>query len=447
MMAEPRAKVAWQALQQAERHAASTTPLEQALIQALASRYRGPQPLDPSNEGPMLTTYAQAMQEVAARFPNDADVQVLTAEAMMNTNAWKLWQLDGTPAPGTEAIVARLEAVLAKDPDHPGANHYYIHAVEASPHPEKAVAAAERLRGMMPEAGHLEHMPAHIMQRVGRYEEAAEANRKGAAADLAYFAKTRAPDYYPSMYTAHNYQFLAFSTAMQGRRADTIDAARKSRAVASDDTLLMMPGLDWPVTEVYTGMVRFGLWDEILAEPAPNPKLLGLTAGYLYARAIALAAKNRIPDAEAELAALQRLLASAAPDDAAGLNTAKDVFSVAVLVAKARIAAAQGADGEAITILTQALGAEDLLAYDEPSDWFVPVLHVLGAALLKAGRSADAETVYRDDLRRHPENGWALYGLAQSLSAQTRNDEATAVRDRFGKAWKNADTTINGSAF
>jgi hypothetical protein len=192
-----------------------------------------------------------------------------------------------------KAIVARLAAVLAKDPDHPGANHYYIHAVEASPHPEKAVAAAERLRGMMPAAGHLEHMPAHIMQRVGRYEEAAEANRKGAAADLAYFAKTRALDYYPSMYTDHNYQFLAFSTAMQGRPAD--NAAHKSRAVASDDTLLMMPGLDWPVAELYTGMVRFGLWDEILAEPAPNPKPLGLTAGYLYARTIALAAKGRTP--------------------------------------------------------------------------------------------------------------------------------------------------------
>lgn len=160
-------------------------------------------------------------------------------------------------------------------------------------HPEKAVAAAERLRGMMPAAGHLEHMPAHIMQRVGRYEGAAEANRKGAAADVAYFAKTKAPDYYPSMYTAHNYQFLAFSTAMQGRNADTIDAARKSRAVASDDTLLMMPGLDWPVAELYTGMVRFGMWDEILAEPAPDPKLLGLTAGYLYARTIALAGKGR----------------------------------------------------------------------------------------------------------------------------------------------------------
>jgi tetratricopeptide (TPR) repeat protein len=447
MMAEPRAKVAWEALQLAERYAGSAAPVEQALIQALSSRYKGPEPLDPSNEGPVLSAYAEAMKATATKFPDDADVQTLTAEAMMNTNAWKLWQLDGTPAPGTEAIVARLEAILAKNPNHPGANHYYIHAVEASPHPEKGVPAAERLPGMMPAAGHLEHMPAHIMQRVGRYEEAAEANRKGAAADLAYFAKTRALDYYPTMYTAHNYQFLAFSTAMQGRKAATIDAGRKSRAVASDDILLAMPGLDWAVAELYTGMVRFGLWDEILAEPAPNPKLRGLTAGYLYARTTALAAKGRIPDAEVELAALQKLSDAATSDDAAGLNTAKDVFAVALLVAKARIAAARGADVEAITTLKQALEAEDRLAYDEPADWFVPVRHVLGAALLKAGRSADSEAVYRDDLLRYPGNGWALYGLAQALSAQARNDEATAAQDRFVKAWTNADTALMATAF
>jgi tetratricopeptide (TPR) repeat protein len=446
MMVEPRAKVAWEALQLAERNAGSATPLEGALIRALSRRYQGPQPLDPSNEGPVLIAYAEAMQDVAAKFPDDVDVQTLTAEAMMNTNAWKLWKLDGTPAPGTEAILARLEAVLAKNPDHPGANHYYIHAVEASPHPEKAVPAAERLPGMMPAAGHLEHMPAHIMQRVGRYEEAAEANRKGAAADLAYFAKTKALDYYPTMYTAHNYQFLAFSTAMQGRRAETIDAGRKSRAIVSDDILLAMPGLDWPVSELYIGMVRFGMWDEILAEPAPDPKLRGLTAGYLYARTTALAAKGRILDAEAELAALQKLSESAGSDDAAGLNAAKDVFAVAVLVAEARIAAAQGKDDEAIALLSQALKAEDQLAYDEPADWFVPVRHSLGAALLKAGRATDAEAVYRDDLRRYPENGWALYGLAQSLTAQGRNTEASLVRSQFDRAWQKADVALVTSA-
>lgn len=447
MMAEPRAKVAWEALQLAEQNAVSGSPVEQALIAALSKRYPGPQPLDPSNEGPALVAYAEAMKDIATKFPNDADVQTLTVEAMMNTNAWKLWRLDGTPAPGTDVIVARLEAVLAKNPNHPGANHYYIHAIEASPHPEKAVPEAERLRGMMPAAGHLEHMPAHIMQRVGRYEEAAEANRRGAAADLAYLAKTKALDYYPTMYTAHNYQFLAFSTAMEGRKAETIEAGRKSQAVVSDDVMLQMPGLDWPVSELYTGMVRFGLWDEILTEPTPNPKLHGLTASYRYARTIALAAKGNIADAQAELAALQKLSDSVRPDDAAGLNSAKDIFNVAILVAKARIAAAQGAAAEAVAILQQAVAAEDGLAYDEPADWFVPVRHVLGAELLKAGRPTDAEAVYREDLRRRPGNGWALYGLAQALAAQARNDEANVLQDQFAKAWKNADTPIKASAF
>ena len=194
MMAEPRARVAWAALQQAKLRAPGTTPVEQALIAALADRYPNALPLDPSNERPVLTAYARTMRDVAGRFPDDSDVQTLTAEALMNVNAWKLWSLDGAPAAGTEEIVTRLEGVLAKDPRHPGANHYYIHAVEASSHPERAMAAAERVHGMMPAAGHLEHMPAHILQRVGRYADAAEANRNGANADLAYYAKTRPLD-------------------------------------------------------------------------------------------------------------------------------------------------------------------------------------------------------------------------------------------------------------
>jgi tetratricopeptide (TPR) repeat protein len=446
MMAETRAKVAWEALQQAQANAGQATPVEQALISALARRYQGAQPLDPSNEGPVLVAYAQAMQDVAGRFPDDSDVQTLTAEAMMNVNAWKLWTLDGAPAAGTEDIVARLQAVLAKDRLHPGANHYLVHAVEASPHPEKAVVAAEQLRGMMPAAGHLEHMPAHIMQRVGRYGDAAEANRLGAAADLAYFAQTRPLDYY-SMYTAHNYQFLAFSTVMQGRKAETLDAARRARASMSDDMLLAMPGTDWSMSELYVAMVRFGMWDEILAEPAPSAKLTGLTGGFLYARATALAAKGRVADARQAIADLERLAAATTPDDSAGLNTAPDIFAVAVLVAQARVADAEHKDDQAIALLTQAVAREDRLAYAEPADWFLPVRHLLGAALLHAGKAADAEAVYREDLRRNPENGWALYGLALALTAQKRDAEAQVVQQRFATAWKDADITLTASAF
>ena len=446
MMAEPRAKVAWEAIQRAQANAPHTTPVEQALIAALAARYPDARPLDPSNEGPVLTAYAAAMQGVARAFPDDSDVQTMTAEALMNINAWKLWALDGTPAPGTEEIVARLEGVLAKDPQHPGANHYYIHAVEASPHPEKAIPSAERLPGMMPAAGHLEHMPAHIMQRVGRYADAADANRKGAQADLAYFARTKPPDYYV-MYTAHNYQFLAFSTAMQGRKADTLAATRKARAIISDDLLLAMPGSDWYIAETYATMVRFGLWDEMLAESPPNPQLRALTAGYHYGRVMALAAKQKVDEARVELGELERLAGAATADDSAGLNAAGDVLLVAVLVGKARIADAQHHRDEAIALLTEAVAKEDGLAYDEPSDWFFPARHLLGAALLRAGRARQAEDVYREDLRRHPENGWALYGLAQSLSAQHNDGEAQSVRQRFDKAWQSADITLTTSAF
>jgi tetratricopeptide (TPR) repeat protein len=446
MMAESRAKVAWEALEQAKMQAFRAKPVEQALIAALADRYPNANPLDPSNEGPVLTAYARRMQDVARKFPDDSNVQTLTAEALMNINAWKLWSLDGVPAAGTEEIVARLEGVIAKDPRHPGANHYYIHAMEASLNPEAAVAAAERLPGMMPAAGHLEHMPAHIMQRIGRYADAAEANRRGAAADVAYFVKTKPLDYY-TMYTAHNYQFLAFSTAMEGRKAETLDATRKSRAIVSDNLLAAMPGIDWYVAELYAAMVRFGMWDEMLAEAAPNTKLIGLSVGYRYGRATAFAAKGRIDEAAAELAELEKLAAAATADDSAGLNSAADVFAVANLVVKARIVSAEAKHDDAITLLSEAAAKEDGLAYNEPSDWFFPVRHLLGAALLRAGKAQEAEAVYREDLRRHPENGWALYGLTQSLTAQHKDASAQEIREHFDAAWRNADVRLVASAF
>ena len=249
------------------------------------------------------------------------------------------------------------------------------------------------------------------------------------------------------MYTAHNYEFLAFSTAMQGRKADTLDAARKARAIISDDLLAAMPGADWSITELYIGMVRFGLWDDVLAEAAPDARLGALAAGYRYARVVALAAKGRVDEAKAELADLERRAAAMGADDAAGLNNAAEVLAVAVLVAKARIAQAEKQDGTAITLLTEAAAKEDRLAYDEPADWFFPVRHQLGATLLQAGRPLEAEAVYQEDLRRHPENGWALFGLAQALAAQHRDAESQAVRQRFDKAWTDADVTLTASAF
>jgi tetratricopeptide (TPR) repeat protein len=444
MMADARAKAGWEALQKAQAAAARATPVEQALVAALAARFLGPKPLDPSNSAPPLKAYVAAMRDVAARFPADMDVQTLYAEALMNTNPWKLWNADGTPGPGTPQILAALKTVLAKDPAHPGANHYWIHAVEASPHPEQAVASAERLVGMMPAAGHLEHMPAHILQRVGRYEEAAEANRKGAAADLAYLAATAPPDYYP-MYLIHNFQFLAFAAAMEGRRAETIDALRKAKAAVPESMLLGMSGLDWSVGYLYDGMVRFGMWDALLAEPRPNPKLPGLTAAWLQARASAFAATGKPGEAEPLVAELDRLIAATPPDATQGQNLARPLYEIGAFRAKARIASARGDKAQAVALLTAAVAKEDKLAYDEPEDMFFPTRHLLGAALLAAGRPVEAEAVYREDMKRHPRNGWALRGLEAAYAAQRKYPGETGPEAQA--AWKRADVRLAGSAY
>jgi tetratricopeptide (TPR) repeat protein len=445
MMAESRAKAAFQSLQRAVKVEGSATPVERDLIEALRVRYPEPVALDPSNIGPVLRAYADAMREVAHRYPNDSDVQTMFAESMMNINAWRLWTPDGKPAEGTEEIVSTLEAVLARDPHHPGANHYYVHAIEASPHPEKAVAAAERLRGMMPAAGHLEHMPAHIMQRVGRYEDAAEANRKGAAADRVYFDTTRPLDYY-GMYFAHNYQFLAYSAAMEGRRAETLATVQQAGEVFPEQMMLDMPGSDWYGAEAYLALVRFAAWDRILELKAPNPALKALTGGYLFARATALAAKGRVAEAQQALQQLEKVRASVEPDAGAGINNSvAGVLTLAATVGRARVELAQHKRDRAISTLQQAALLEDGLAYDEPSAWFFPVRHLLGAELIAAGRFKEAEAVYREDLRRNPHNGWSLFGLAQALTAQKKTAEAAQVGVQFQQAWKHADIKLASS--
>jgi tetratricopeptide (TPR) repeat protein len=446
-MSAQRARVAYQALQQAKQYAHGASAVEQALIAALSTRYPTDRPLDPTGAIPILAAYADAMKDVAQRFPDDLDVQTLYAESMMNINAWKLWAPDGKPAPETEQIVAILESVLARDPRHVGANHYYVHAMEASPHPEKALGAAERLKSLAPAAGHLVHMPAHILQRLGQYENAAEANRKAAIADAAYIGSTHPPDYYPVMYTAHNYQFLAYAAAAEGRKAETISAVDHSRGIVSDEMLLEMPGTDWYVAESYAARVRFGLWQEMLALPAPDSKLIGLTAGYLYGRAVALAATGRIAESRSTLDELQKL-ASATPADAgAGQNTLKSVLAIAIPIVEARIADSEGRSNDVLTLLSQAVAAEDRLAYDEPKNWFFPARHLLGAALLKQGAASDAERVYRDDLRQNPANGWSLYGLSVALKTQGKAKDAAQVAKQFAESWRYSDVTLMASAF
>jgi len=445
-MVNERAKVAVEALEKAQQNASRSTAVEQALIGALAKRYPSAKPLDPSNLRPVLVAYATAMKSVAQQYPQDLDVQTLYAEALMTINAWKLWDAQGNPGPDTTQIVSTLESVLARDPNHAGANHYYVHAIEMSPHPEKALASAERLKSAMPSAGHLVHMPAHILQRVGRYEEAAEANRKAAAADDAYAARAEPPDYYP-MYTVHNYQFLAYSAAMEGRRAETVAAVDRSRELVSDEMLLAMPGVDWYVAEMYAARVRFGLWKEILAMPPPNPKLPGLTAGYLYGRGIALAATGRVDEARQSLTELQKPAATIPADTPAGQNTLKDILQVAIPVVQGQIATAQHRPQEAVTWLRKAAEAEDRIAYDEPKNWFFPARHVLGSQLLQMGKAQEAETVYREDLQQNPANGWSLFGLSAALKSQGKTAEAATVAQQFETAWKHADVKLVASAF
>jgi tetratricopeptide (TPR) repeat protein len=447
MMAAPRAEVAWAALQDAKKNALHVTAVEKALIEALAARYPNADPLDPATQIPVLTAYAAAMKQVSEKFPDDLDVQTMYAESMMNIRAWKLWTSDGKPAPDTQTIVATLESVLKRDPHHPGANHYYVHAIEASPHPEKAVTAAETLRGMMPSAGHLQHMPAHIMQRVGRYEDAAEANRRGAEADRRYLAATQPIDYY-GMYVGHNYQFLAYSAAMEGRRAETLDAVAKSREAVPEKMLLEMPGADWYVAAYYLARVRFGLWDQVLAEPPPNPKLPGLTAGYYYSRGAAFVATGRVPEAKQALSDLEKAAAAIPVDSGAGVsNLAQNVSALSITVLRAQIAGAEHDSHTQRLLLREAIAQEDSLSYDEPPVWFLPVRHLLGAELLEAGKASEAEAVYRQDLKKNPHNGWALYGLSQALERQKKHEEAARVQSEFESAWTHADVVLATSAF
>ena len=446
MMSSARGRVGWEAVRKAEANARRATPVERALIAAVGKRYRGNSEVDPSNSKPLLGAYVDAMKQIASRYPNDFDVQTMYAEGLMNTNPWKLWNDDGTQNPGTQQILDALKYVLNRDPMHPGANHYYIHAIEASPHPEQALPSAEVLNGMMPSAGHLEHMPAHILQRIGRYEDAAEANRKGAAADLAYLRETAPPDYYP-MYLIHNFQFLGGAAGMEGRRAETIAALKEARAHIPDQMLFGMPGLDWSASFIYDGYIKFGMWGDMLNEPAPNPRLPGATISYLQSRATALAATGKIDEAKAVLAQTEKLIAPVPAEATQGNNVAKPLYEIGQIKAQARIASAQGYREEAIRLLTDAVGLEDKLAYNEPSDMIFPTRHVLGAELLAAGRPAEAEVVYREDLKRHPDNGWAYLGLSQAFAAQKKDADAAAAKQSFEKAWHKADVRLPSSAF
>lgn len=438
-----RAAVAAQALAQAQAHAMTATPIEQALIEALAARDPTAAPLGPDNIAAARGAYALAMRQVAARFPGDVDVQTLCAEAEMNVHAWQLWGAGGEPTDGTLETERRLEAVLSRDPLQPGANHYYIHVMEASPHPEKALGAAERLAALMPGAGHLEHMPAHIFVRLGRYEDAAQANRNAIAADQAYLAiATPLGDY--RHYLAHNYALLAYAAAMEGRKAETLAAVQGVLQNLRPAHMADMgaTAADWSRSSQYAALLRFGLWDEMLALPAPQGGA-GQQAGYRYARGVALAARGRVAEAGEALAQLHALPPQGAPGDA----QLTQLLRIAEPILAARIAATERHDAAAVRLLGQAVAAQEQLPYSEPPTWFFPARQLLGAQLLIAHQPQRAEQVYREDLRRTPHNGWSLYGLAAALRAQGKTGAAQRTEADFATAWSHADVRLTASAF
>jgi tetratricopeptide (TPR) repeat protein len=438
-----RAEAAWALLQKARAAASHGSPVEQALIAALAHRYDHPPPTESAAQHALDAAYADAMRKVAKRFPRDADVATLFAEALMDLRPWDFWTPGGTPQPGTAEIVRTLQAVLAAHPDHPGANHYLIHAVEASPHPEAAMASAERLKELEPGAGHLVHMPSHVYIRTGQYAAASEANRQAIAVDAAT-AHNR-PIY--AMYVAHNFQFLWASALMEGRSAESLQAARDMLQRVPTDMLKGMPGFDYLLSYPVVGLARFGRWKEVLQEPIPAadfPTAQGLWHG---ARGIALLRTKDVAGATAELSALEALRQKTASDAKVAMNSAQDVLGIASDVLAAELALAKGDVASALAHFERAVAAEDALQYDEPPDWGVPVRHQLGAALLSARRPREAEAVYRADLQRHPHNGWALFGLWQALEAQGQTAEATRTRLAFDEAWKRADVQLSASAF
>jgi tetratricopeptide (TPR) repeat protein len=433
---------AHEAAEAAARLAEDGAPVERALTQALARRYAE------SNEGRrgLDSAYATAMSEVARQFPDDADVQTLYADAVMNQSPWDYWLADNQPKPSTAEIVATLERTVSAHPDHPGACHFLIHAVEKAL-PEKAVACAERLPALMPGAGHLVHMPAHIYLRVGRYADAIVANQHATHADSSYLRDRQPQGPYPFAYVPHNHHFLWSAASMAGMSARALTSARSVVDHVPLEAVRQIPFLEFFLPTPYLALVRFGRWQELLAEPAPPAELRYTTAMWHHARGIALAATGDFAGAEREADALATETAGIPADMVVGLNSAHSVLEVANKVLAGEILVRRGQRAEGIRELEAAVRAEDGLVYDEPPAWHQPVRQVLGATLLEAGRAPEAEAVYREDLRRHPNNGWSLFGLGQALRAQNKTAAAAESDRAFQAAWAGADVTLSASRF
>jgi tetratricopeptide (TPR) repeat protein len=425
-----------------ESHAA---PEERALIEALTKRYANPAPTDPKAQAALDQGYADAMRDVAKRYPNDLDAQALCVEALLDLRPWDYWTPDGKPQPGTQEIVSRLEKILARDPRHPGANHYYVHALEASPHPEAALQSAHRLETLMPGSGHMVHMPFHIYLRVGDYARAEEANRRAVDADLAYANKVEVP-MMMHMYTSHDFQSLSFCQMMRGKSGAAVRNARAVHEWLPADMARQMPGVDFFLAAHDFTLARFGKWDDILALADPPGGLPYLAGVRHYVRGLAFAGKGDLKHARIEQDSLAAVTTAVPPDLVEDLNSAQSLLTIAQHSLAAAIAVRARQTDEAQKLLGRAVAEEDSLRYSEPPDWQNPVRLQLGDVLLNAGRTADAEKVYRAHLERHPKDPWGLFGLSQALKSQ-RDEEAAEIDKQFSQAWAGADVRLTGTWF
>ena len=437
-----REKVAYEAASKAAAVAAESgtkvSSTERAYVQALTRRYSVDPKADLKN---CAADYSNAMRDLLKRYPDDPDAATLFAESAMDLRPWQLWASDGKPAPGTEEILATLESVLKRDPTHLGANHYYIHATEASGNPQRALASAERLKTLAPASGHLVHMPAHVYMRTGDYHAASRANEVAAEADRTYINAHHVEGMYPLMYYSHNLHFLAVSSSMEGRFHDAYTAASQVQARAAPG-VKDMPMLEWFVPTPTLVLVRFAKWADVAKLPKPESSMRIHTAVWRFARGMAFAGRNQFDKAGDELIALRGVIGQIPADTMFGFSPAHSVLKVGERMLTGKIAAGRGKTSDAVKALREAVAAEDQLSYDEPPDWYLPAREALGAALLRSGDSAQAEAVFRQELVKHPNNGRALWGLEQALGKQGKTQEASATKGKFQTAWKYADTQL-----
>ncbi len=443
-MDEARNRAAHECLRRAQAHAGRCSAPEIALIEALSRRYAWPPPAERRS---LDVAYSEALRKVWRAFPENADIGALFAESLMDLRPWDLWTKEGRPQPETPEILATLEAVLARHPDHPGANHLAVHAWEMSPTPEKALPAADRLRDLVPGAAHLLHMPAHIDLRLGHYDQAVRANQRAIESARARVARSGAGGLF-AMYRAHNYHFLVYAAQFEGRSELALGNARELVAELPPEVVDEIPHVveGFLATPLHV-LIRFGRWREILREPEPPADRPGTIAYWHYARGLACSALGEIDQAAREQAAFERALEAVPEEYMIGNNKTRTVLAIGREMLAGELEYRRGRHDVAFAHLREAVRQDEALRYDEPWAWFQPAAHALGALLLEQGELVEAEQVYRHDLELHPENGWALLGLEECLRRSGRAQEADEVRSRFRESWARADVEITSSCY